>query len=385
MMNTNLNDHESKLEKYYFDYFATTPCDPKVRDVMMQSLCQEIGNPSSAHVFGWEARQAVEKARMKLAKCLDVRPTTLTFTSGATESNQMVLFGLARHFKRGHMITQNTEHKAILDALPYLKEIGIDATVLNVNSKGEISLEALEQAIRPDTFLVSIMHVNNEIGVIHPLAEIAKICQKHQILLHSDGAQAVGKLKFSLDTLGVDLYACSAHKFYGPKGIGALYIRKKEKEIPIKPIFFGGGQEKGLRPGTLATHQIVGIGHAAQILSDDLETELSRIAALRDQLWQSLQAICPSVELNGCTQDRVAGILNFRAPIDFANELDDVLSAFAYSRSSACSSADQKGSHVLSAIGLTPEQAHHSFRFGIGRMTTQASIDHLISMIQKRH
>jgi cysteine desulfurase len=372
----------SRLEKFYFDYFATTPCDPRVSRAILQSLCEQIGNPSSSHVFGWDARQSIEKARLLLSKVLDVRPKTITFTSGATESNQLALFGLAKHFQQGHIITQNTEHKAILDALPMLAKQGIRSTVLEVDALGHISLEQLEKAIEKDTFLVSIMHVNNEIGVIHPIEEIAKICQKHQILFHSDGSQAVGKLSFSLDQIGVDLYSFSAHKFYGPKGIGGLYIRKKDPEIQIQPMLYGGGQENGMRPGTLATHQIVGMGQAAQLIIDEFHSEELRIRGLRDGLYEALIQKCPEIKINGSMDHRVAGILNFRAPERFANLIDDRLVTFAYSRSSACSSGMDKGSHVLLALGLSAEQAHHSFRFGIGRMSSQEGIDFLMAQLR---
>lgn len=361
----------------YLDYMATTPVDPRVMDVMWQYMGPEgyFGNPASTtHIYGSEACRAVETARATIADCIHASPSEIVFTSGATESNNLAIMGAARFYqnKGKHLITMTTEHKAVLDPMHQLEKEGFSVTYLNPNPDGLLCLDALEQAIQQDTILVSVMHVNNEIGVIQNIQDIAALLKDRGIIFHVDAAQSAGKIPLNMAALGVDLLSISAHKIYGPKGIGALYVRQKPR-IRLQPQILGGGHESGMRSGTLATHQIVGMATALAIACEHQVEEQARILSYRHMLWNRIKTI-GGIHLNGHETQRIAGNLNLTVSGIDGDSLLFALRDLAVSKTSACSSSSAQPSYVLKAIGLTDDQAYSSFRLSIGRFTTEEQI-----------
>jgi len=369
----------------YLDYSATTPVDPRVAQKMIPYLTEQFGNPASrSHPFGWEAEKAVEEARGHVAALLNADPKEIVWTSGATEGNNLAIKGAA-HFNKGkgkHIITQKTEHKAVLDTVRELERQGFEATYLDPEPDGIVDLKKLEAAIRPDTILVSIMMVNNEIGVIQPIAEIGEICRARGIVFHCDAVQAAGKITIDLQKLKVDLLTVTAHKVYGPKGIGALYVRRKPR-VRIEPQIHGGGHERGFRSGTLATHQIVGMGEAFRIAKAEMATENERIRFLRDKLLEGIREI-EEVYVNGDLERRIPGNLNVSFNFVEGESLIMAIKDVAVSSGSACTSASLEPSYVLRALGRSDELAHSSIRFTLGRFTTEAEIDYTVDLIKRK-
>lgn len=368
----------------YLDYSATTPVDPRVAEKMIPYLTSMFGNPASrSHAFGWDAEKAVEEARQHVAELVGADAKDIIFTSGATESNNLAIKGAA-HFYAGtkgkHIITVSTEHKAVLDPFRELERDGFEATYLDPLPNGLITLDQLRAAIRPDTVLVSVMAVNNEIGVIQPIAEIGELCREKGIIFHVDAAQATGKMPIDLEQLKVDLMSFSAHKTYGPKGIGALYVRRKPR-IRLEAQMHGGGHERGLRSGTLATHQIVGMGEAFRIAKEEMATENERIRMLRDRLLKGLQTI-EETYVNGDMEQRVPHNLNISFNFVEGESLIMAIKDLAVSSGSACTSASLEPSYVLRALGRSDELAHSSIRFSIGRFTTEDDVDYAIKLLQ---
>lgn len=367
----------------YLDCHATTPVDERVLAAMLPYFQTRFGNPASGHTYGWEANAAVEQARRDVATAIGASPEEIVFTSGATEANNLALKGVAEalHHRGRHLITVATEHRAVLDPCRYLESIGFSVTVLPVQADGLVDITLLEQALRPETILVSVMAANNEIGVLQPLADIGALCRRHGVLFHTDAAQAIGKRPLQVDALQVDLLSLTAHKLYGPKGIGALY-RRQRPAVPLAPQLHGGGQEAGLRAGTLATPLIVGLAQAVSLALAELTEEQTRLQQLRDRLWQRLQAI-PGVLLNGHPQHRLAGNLNVSiAGVDGARLLLALRSHVAVSSGSACSTGRPEPSHVLLALGRNRALASASLRFGLGRFTTEAEIDTVADLLE---
>jgi cysteine desulfurase len=369
----------------YLDYSSTTPVDPRVAEKMMECLSLEgnFGNPASrSHKFGWMAEEAVDIARNHIADLVNADPREIVLTSGATESDNLAIKGAAHfyHKKGKHIITLKTEHKAVLDACRQLEREGFEVTYMDPLPNGLLDLDAFKAAIRPDTVLASIMHVNNEIGVIQDIAAIGEICRENKVLFHVDAAQSTGKVEIDLKTLKVDLMSFSGHKTYGPKGIGALYVCRKPR-VRLEAQMHGGGHERGMRSGTLATHQIVGMGEAFRIAKLEMAEENARITRLRDKLWNGLKDI-EEVYLNGDLEQRVAANLNVSFAYVEGESLIMALKDMAVSSGSACTSASLEPSYVLRALGLTDELAHSSIRFSIGRFTTEEDIDHVISVVQ---
>lgn len=368
----------------YLDYAATTPVDPSVAEAMAKCLTLDgnFGNPASrSYRFGWMAEEAVDVARNQISDALNCDPREIVFTSGATESNNLAIKGVAQGYanKGKHIITVNTEHKAVLDTCEYLQSQGFEVTYLEVSPNGLIDFNDLENALRDDTILVSVMHVNNELGVIQDIQAIGQLCRDKGVLFHVDGAQSVGKIAIDLSELPVDLLSISAHKVYGPKGMGALYVRRRPK-INLVSQIHGGGHERGMRSGTLATHQIVGLGKAISVATSNLEQESKRILALRDLLWKGLQQI-GDVYLNGHETQRIPGILNVSfAGVD-GESLMMGLNDIAVSSGSACTSASLEPSYVLKAIGRSNELAHAGIRFSVGRFTTQEDVEYVIKKV----
>ncbi|HMV62895.1 MAG TPA: IscS subfamily cysteine desulfurase [Zoogloea sp.] len=369
----------------YLDYSATTPVDPRVAEKMIPYLTELFGNPASrSHAFGWSAEKAVEEAREQVAALVNADPKEIIWTSGATESNNLAIKGAA-HFYSGkgkHLITVKTEHKAVLDTVRELERQGFEATYLDVQDNGLIDLEVLKAAIRPDTVLVSVMFVNNEVGVVQPIAEIGELCREKGIVFHVDAAQATGKVDIDLARLKVDLMSFSAHKTYGPKGIGALYVRRKPR-VRLEAQMHGGGHERGLRSGTLATHQIVGMGEAFRIAREEMAQENARILALRNRLFEGLSAI-PETFVNGDLVHRVPHNLNMSFAYVEGESLIMAIKDVAVSSGSACTSASLEPSYVLRALGRNDELAHSSIRFTIGRFTTVEEIDYTIDLLQRK-
>ncbi|KON79583.1 IscS subfamily cysteine desulfurase [Azoarcus sp. PA01] len=369
----------------YLDYSATTPVDPRVAQAMIPWLTEHFGNPASrSHAYGWEAEKAVEDAREEVARLVNADAKEIVWTSGATESNNLAIKGAAQFYKgKGkHIITLKTEHKAVLDTFRELERQGFEATYLDVQENGLVDLSALKDAIRPDTVLVSVMFVNNEIGVIQPIAEIGEICREKGIVFHVDAAQATGKVEIDLSKLKVDLMSFSAHKTYGPKGIGALYVRRKPR-ARLEAQMHGGGHERGLRSGTLATHQIVGMGEAFRIAREEMKTENERIRALRDRLMKGLQDI-DATYINGDVEHRVPHNLNISFAYVEGESLIMAIKDVAVSSGSACTSASLEPSYVLRALGRNDELAHSSIRFTIGRFTTEEEVDYTIDLLHKK-
>lgn len=370
----------------YLDYSATTPVDPRVAEKMMQYLTLDgnFGNPASrSHRFGWQAEEAVDIARNDIAELVNADSREIVFTSGATESNNLAIKGVANFYgKKGkHIITAKTEHKAVLDPCRQLERDGFEVTYLDPNDQGIITPEQVQAAFREDTILVSIMHVNNEIGVIQDIAAIGELCRSNKILFHVDAAQSVGKLPIDLKELKVDLMSFSAHKIYGPKGIGALYVQRKPR-IRLDAQMHGGGHERGMRSGTLPTHQIVGMGEAFKIAKAEMAQENERILALRDRLWNGVKDM-EEVYVNGSVEQRIAGNLNVSFNFVEGESLVMALKDLAVSSGSACTSASLEPSYVLRALGRDDELAHSSIRFSIGRFTTAEEIDYAIEIINK--
>ncbi|GAA0747224.1 IscS subfamily cysteine desulfurase [Ideonella azotifigens] len=367
----------------YLDYAATTPVDPRVVHAMVPYLYEQFGNPASrSHAYGWAAEEAVEIAREHVAGLIGADPREIVWTSGATESNNLALKGAARFYQaRGkHLITLKTEHKAVLDTMRELERQGFEVSYLDVQPDGLLDIDVLKAALRPDTLLVSVMFVNNEIGVIQDVAAIGALCRSKGVLFHVDAAQASGKVEIDLATLPVDLMSLSAHKTYGPKGIGALYVRRKPR-VRIEEQMHGGGHERGMRSGTLATHQIVGMGEAYRLARQSMASENQRIAALRDRLLAGAREI-PEVLVNGSLQQRVPHNLNLSFTFVEGESLLMGMKGIAVSSGSACTSASLEPSYVLRALGLSDEVAHSSIRFSFGRFTTEADIDTALARVK---
>ncbi|MHB1950784.1 MAG: IscS subfamily cysteine desulfurase [Acidiferrobacteraceae bacterium] len=371
----------------YLDNSATTPVDPRVAEKLCAylTLDGEFGNPASrSHLFGWKAEEAVEEARGHVARLIGADPKEIIWTSGATESDNLAIKGAA-HFNRGkgkHIITSKTEHKAVLDTCRQLEREGFEVTYLEPEANGLINLAKLEAALRPDTILVSIMHVNNEIGVIQDIPAIGKLTRARGIVLHSDAAQSAGKVPIDVQAMNVDLLSLSGHKVYGPKGIGALYVRRKPR-VRIEAQMHGGGHERGLRSGTLPTHQIVGMGEAFRLAAVEMPEEVERIRRLRDRLLNGLKDI-EEVYVNGDLDQRVAHNLNVSFNFVEGESLIMALKDLAVSSGSACTSASLEPSYVLRALGRNDELAHSSIRFTLGRFTTQEDIDYTIGLIHEK-
>jgi cysteine desulfurase len=369
----------------YMDYSATTPVDPRVADKMIPYLREQFGNPASrSHAYGWSAEAAVEEARANVAALVGADPREIIWTSGATESNNLALKGAANFYKtKGkHIITVKTEHKSVLDTVRELERQGFEATYLEPQDNGLVTIEQLEAAMRPDTILVSVMLVNNEIGVIQPIAEIGELCRKKGIIYHCDAAQATGKVKINLEELKVDLMTFTAHKTYGPKGVGALYVRRKPR-VRLEAQMHGGGHERGLRSGTLPTHQIVGMGEAFRLAKEEMDSELDRIRALRDRLAKGLMDI-EEVYINGDMDHRVPHNLNVSFNYVEGESLIMAVKDLAVSSGSACTSASLEPSYVLRALGRSDELAHSSIRFTIGRFTTEKDIDFAVTLMKEK-
>jgi len=369
----------------YLDYSATTPVDPRVAGKMIPYLTEFFGNAASrSHAFGWKAEEAVEEARGHVAALINADPKEIVWTSGATEGNNLAIKGAANFYKtKGrHIITQKTEHKAVLDTCRELERHGFEVTYLEVQENGLISLEKFEAAIRPDTILASIMMVNNEIGVIQPVWEIAEICRKKGIIFHCDAVQGGGRVDIDVQKFKVDLLTLTAHKIYGPKGIGALYVRRKPR-VRIEAQIHGGGHERGFRSGTLATHQIVGFGEAARLAKAEMATENQRIRALRDRLLRGIKDV-EEAYVNGDLERRIPHNLNVSFNFVEGESLIMAVKDLAVSSGSACTSASLEPSYVLRALGRNDELAHSSIRFTLGRFTTEEEIDFAIDLIKRK-
>ncbi len=369
----------------YLDYSATTPVDPRVAAKMIPYLTEHFGNPASrSHAYGWKTEEAVEEARGHVAALLGADPREIVWTSGATEGNNLAIKGAAQFYKtKGrHLITQKTEHKATLDTMRELERQGFECTYLDVEENGLVDVEKFKAAIRPDTILASIMMVNNEIGVIQPIAEIGEICRAKGIILHCDAVQAVGKVGIDLSTLKVDLLTVTAHKMYGPKGIGALYVRRKPR-VRIEAQIHGGGHERGFRSGTLATHQIVGMGEAARIAKAEMAADSERIRMLRDRLWRELSGM-EAVVLNGDLEQRIPGNLNVSFNYVEGESLIMAIKDIAVSSGSACTSASLEPSYVLRALGRSDELAHSSIRMTLGKFTTVEEVDFAANLLKTK-
>ena len=370
----------------YLDYSATSPIDQRVVKVMTDHMSQEgiYGNPASrSHAFGWKSEEAVENARKQVADCIGADPREIVWTSGATESNNLAIKGAAHFYqKKGkHLITLKTEHKAVLDTMRQLEREGFEVTYLEPEPNGLLDIDKFKAALREDTILASVMHVNNEIGVIQDIELIGKLCRENKTIFHVDAAQSVGKLPIDLAELPVDMMSLTAHKQYGPKGIGALYVRRKPR-IRLEAQMHGGGHERGMRSGTLATHQIVGMGEAYRIAKEDMAKDNEKTRMLRDRLWNGIKDI-PEVYLNGDLEQRVPGNLNVSFNFVEGESLIMALKDLAVSSGSACTSASLEPSYVLRALGREDELAHSSIRFSIGRFTTVEEIDYAVELIHK--
>lgn len=367
----------------YMDYQATTPIDPRVFEVMAPYFLQKFGNPhSKGHKFGWEAEAGTELAREQVASLIGADAKEIIFTSGATESNNLALKGIAKFYgdKKNHIITVVTEHKCILDTCRHLEREGFNVTYLPVKTNGLIDLAELERAITDKTVLISIMAVNNEIGVIQPLKEIGALCRKNGIFFHTDAAQGFGKIPLNVEEMNIDLMSISGHKIYGPKGIGALYVRRKPR-IRLIPMINGGGQERGFRSGTLPTPLVVGLGEAARIAKEEMDKDQAHIKALSDRLYNGIMSRAKEIFLNGDKEQRYPGNLNLSFAYIEGESMIMAIKDLAVSSGSACTSSSLEPSYVLRSIGVGEELAHTSIRFGIGRFTTEAEIDYAIEVV----
>ena len=361
----------------YLDYQATTPMDPRVLEAMMPYFTHKFGNPHSrSHSYGWEAEEAVEKARAQVAKLIGADEKEVIFTSGATESNNLAIRGVAEFYKdrKNHIVTTVTEHKCVLDTCRHLEQQGFEVTYLPVQKNGLIDLEVLRAAVTDKTVLVSIMAVNNEIGVIQPLAEIGKICREKKAFFHTDAAQAAGKIPLDVEAMSIDLMSISGHKIYGPKGIGALYVRRKPR-IRLVPLIVGGGQERGFRSGTLPTPLCVGLGEAAEIAMNEMDAESKRLAKLQARMLKGLNAKLTDIHVNGDLEHRIPGNLNIGFAYVEGESLMMGIKGLSVSSGSACTSASLEPSYVLRALGVEEDMAHTSLRIGLGRFTTEHEVD----------
>ncbi len=370
----------------YLDYLSTTPVDPRVADAMSECLSMEgtFGNPASrSHVFGWKAEEAVENARAQIADLINADPREIVWTSGATESDNLAIKGAAHFYrKKGqHIVTSKIEHKAVLDTCRQLEREGFEVTYLEPNKAGLTTPESVQAALRPDTVVVSVMHANNEIGVVNDIAGIGEVCRAAGVIYHVDAAQSTGKVPLDMEIMKVDLLSMSAHKMYGPKGVGALYVRRKPR-VRLEAQMHGGGHERGMRSGTLATHQAVGFGEAARIAKEEMVDETSRLISLRARFWQGLEDL-QEVHINGDEERRLPGALNVSFAFVEGESLLMSLKDLALSSGSACTSASLEPSYVLRALGLNDELAHSSLRFSFGRFTSEADIDHAITQVRR--
>jgi len=369
----------------YLDYSATTPVDPRVAQKMIPYLTEHFGNAASrSHAYGWESEKAVEEARGHVAALINADPREIIWTSGATEGNNLAIKGAAQFYKtKGkHIITQKTEHKAVLDTCRELERQGFEVTYLDPETSGLVDVDKFKAAIRPDTILASIMMVNNEIGVIQPIEELGELCRAKGIIFHVDAVQAAGKVDVDMGSLKVDLLTMSAHKMYGPKGIGALYVRRKPR-VRIEAQIHGGGHERGFRSGTLATHQIVGFGEAARIARLEMPADNERIRMLRDKLWRGISEM-EEVHLNGDLERRIPGNLNVSFNFVEGESLIMAIKDIAVSSGSACTSASLEPSYVLRALGRSDELAHSSIRFTLGKYTTEEEVDYTIDLLRRK-
>ncbi len=369
----------------YFDYLSTTPVDPRVVDAMTQCLSVDgtFGNPASrSHMFGWKAEEAVENARIQVAELINADPREIVWTSGATESDNLAIKGVAHfyHKKGKHIVTSKIEHKAVLDTCRQLEREGYEVTYLDPDERGLTTPAMVEAALRDDTILVSVMHANNEIGVVNDVAGIGEVCRARGVLYHVDAAQSAGKVTIDIETMKIDLLSMSGHKMYGPKGIGALYVRRKPR-VRIESQMHGGGHERGMRSGTLPTHQIVGMGEAARVAREGMASEAIRLSALRHRFWDGIKDI-PEVHINGDRDQRLPGALNVSFAFVEGESLIMALKDLAISSGSACTSASLEPSYVLRALGLNDEMAHSSLRFSFGRFTTEEEVDHAIDQLR---
>lgn len=370
-----------KKKIIYLDYASTTPVDKRVLEKMIPYFEESFGNAASRnHSFGWFAEEAVENARQDIADLIGATPKEIIFTSGATEANNLAILGVAKMYQKkgNHIITCVTEHKAVLDPAHYLESQGNPVTFLEVDQTGKIDLEELEKSITDKTVLISVMAVNNEIGTIQPLKEIGEIAKKHQVLFHTDATQACGKIPIDVNQMNIDLLSMSGHKIYGPKGIGALYVRRKQPRVRLSPIMHGGGHERGMRSGTLNVPGIVGLGEACKIAKKDMLVDTARILSLRNKLYNALKDQLDHIILNGHPEDTMPGILNISFSYVEGESLMMGLEGIAVSSGSACTSASLEPSYVLRALGIGEESAHSSIRFSIGRYTTEDEIDYVI-------
>ena len=370
----------------YFDYAATTPVDPRVAEKMSECLSAEgkFGNPASrSHKYGWEAEEAIEVARRQVADLIGSDPREIVWTSGATESNNLAIKGVAHFYKsRGkHIITSKIEHKAVLDTCRHLERDGFEVTYLDPGQDGLVSPEEVRSAIREDTTIVSIIHANNEIGVVNDIASIGSICREHSVFYHVDAAQSAGKIEIDVEAMKIDLMSLSAHKMYGPKGVGALYVRRKPR-VRLEAQMHGGGHERGMRSGTLPTHQLVGMGEACGIAKAEMEEEQARLLKLRKRLWNGLKDL-EEVYVSGDMDQRLPGLINMSFNYVEGESLIMSLPDLAISSGSACTSASLEPSYVLRALGLNDELAHSSLRFSVGRFTDEADVDQAIESVRK--
>lgn len=367
----------------YLDYQATTPCDPRVVEAMLPYFTEKFGNPHSRnHAYGWEAEEAVETARKQVASIIGADEKEIIFTSGATESNNLAIKGVARFYKdkKNHLVTVATEHKCVLDSMRHLEEEGFKVTYLPVKKDGLIDLEQLKSAITDKTVLVSVMAANNEIGVIQPLAEIGEICRSRGVFFHTDAAQAVGKVPLDVKKMKIDLLSISGHKIYGPKGIGALYVGRKPR-VRLQALITGGGQERGMRSGTLPTQLCVGLGTACAVAEKEMGTEAERLRMLRDRFYRQIKERLPEVYLNGDLEHRLPGNLNLSFAYVEGEGLMMGIKDLCVSSGSACTSASLEPSYVLRALGVDEELAHTSLRIGFGRFTTEQDVDYAVEHI----
>ncbi|OFZ75139.1 MAG: IscS subfamily cysteine desulfurase [Bdellovibrionales bacterium RIFOXYD1_FULL_44_7] len=368
----------------YLDYHATTPVDPEVFRTMAPYFTEHFGNAASRnHEFGWVAESAVEKARAQIARLIGASEKEIVFTSGATESDNLALIGVAKMYKEkgNHIITTSIEHKAILDTCHALEKEGFEITYLPVDQYGQVSAEAVKNAITPKTILVSVMMANNEIGTLNPIADIGKVCKERKVLFHTDAVQGVGKNPIDVERMGVDLMSLSAHKIYGPKGIGALYVRRRNPRVRLEPIIHGGGHERGMRSGTLNVPGIVGFGKAAEILQQVMPEEIVRLRRLRDKLWDGIRNGVDEIYLNGHPNERICNNLNISFAYVEGESLMMGMKELAVSSGSACTSASLEPSYVLKSIGVSEDLAHTSIRFSVGRFTREDEIDYAVKKV----
>uniref|UniRef100_A0A7S2RQ53 cysteine desulfurase n=1 Tax=Rhizochromulina marina TaxID=1034831 RepID=A0A7S2RQ53_9STRA len=381
----NIKDTAMEGRAAYLDAQATTPIDPRALDAMLPFMTSQYGNPHSrSHMFGWESESAVEKAREQVASLIGASPKEIIFTSGATESNNIAVKGVAHFYKarKRHVITTQVEHKCVLDSCRFLEQEGFDVTYLPVQKNGVVDPEELEAAIREDTAMVSVMAVNNEIGSLNPVQEIGEICRRHKVFFHTDAAQMVGKMPIDVNEMKIDLMSISGHKVYGPKGVGALYIRRRPR-VRVEPVFSGGGQERGLRSGTLPHFLCVGLGAACEVAAQEMTNDSAWVDYLSKRLSDGIAENIPEVILNGDQVSRYPGCLNYSFAYVEGESLLMALKNLAVSSGSACTSASLEPSYVLRAIGVGEDLAHTSIRFGIGRFTTEEEVDFTIQLLKQ--